>query len=65
MTWRIHVPGRDPSLDEIVTRRLGRMYSRRCENPDMLLCASWGCQYRDRCKLDRSSPSSSRDLKAG
>lgn len=51
MTWAIYVEGRDPDLDVIVRRRFGRDHDRKCARPEILTCALFECQQRDRCRL--------------
>lgn len=51
MTWKPHFEGRDPELDKIVRRRFGRDHDKPCARPEVLTCAMWDCQVRDRCRF--------------
>ena len=37
------------SVAEIVTRRFGRDFDKPCDNPNVLECALWPCQVKDKC----------------
>jgi hypothetical protein len=48
-SWSVHHPGVDPKLDKIVARRFGLWHKKPCRRPDMLTCALWECQERNKC----------------
>lgn len=49
VTWKLHVPGVDPQLDEIIARRFGPGWPRPCKRPEIIECALWICQVQNEC----------------
>jgi hypothetical protein len=53
--WKVHRPGQDPELDEIVYRRFGRDHKRPCRRPEVTTCALWACQFANACQSHNGS----------
>jgi hypothetical protein len=53
MSWREHVLGADPVLDEIIMRRFGRDHDKPCADPTVLTCTFVECQVANRCQKVR------------
>jgi len=56
MTWKIHYPGADPIIDEILARRFGPAFHKPYVRQDVIECAFWECQERDVCRYDQPAP---------
>ena len=50
MAWQLHHEGADPELDKVIARRFGPDHDLPCERREMITCAMWECQIRNRCR---------------
>ena len=51
-TGKIEAPSCDTPDSESAKRRFGRDYEKKCKHPDIVECAQWECQSRDKCKYE-------------
>lgn len=49
MGWKVHIPGADPKMDELVSRRFGPGFPKPCKRPNMIECALSLCQWNNEC----------------